>query len=264
MHLLLGLSVPPRVPPYFDWLVDAFHRGESGRSVHLGCFDDTVLPGPGEFARAQARLDARVLALAACRDEHRVLDVACGFGGTLAALAHPRAVGVNVDARQLAICATLPGAWVQADAVELPFAAKAFERVLCVEAMFHFASRAAFFAEAARVLAPGGTLTFTDIRVLAAALPHDTPDFPIAATLQAGYGPWPDPYAAPHDPAPLAIDHREDVTDATRPSHRFTAPEVAFEDAPPDPGLRAGLMLRWLHERDLLVYELVRCRKAGV
>jgi len=44
--------------------------------------------------------------------------------------------------------------WELADACRLPFPDASFNHVLCVEAMFHFASRRTFFAEAARVLSP--------------------------------------------------------------------------------------------------------------
>jgi SAM-dependent methyltransferase len=52
---------------------------------------------------------------------------------------------------------------VLADAVRLPFADSTFDGLICVEAAFHFPSRAAFFAEAVRVLRPGGILTMSDV-----------------------------------------------------------------------------------------------------
>ena len=47
---------------------------------------------------------------------------------------------------------------VRALAESLPFPDAAFDRVFCVNALHHVADRARFFAEARRVLAPGGGL----------------------------------------------------------------------------------------------------------
>lgn len=109
---------------------------------------------------------------ASIADGQRVLDVGCGFGGTIASLNERfrrlKLVGANIDVRQLRRAAeTVPSEnenhieWLACDAAHLPLADAAFDRVLAVECIFHF-DRAAFLAEAARVLATGGSLTLSD------------------------------------------------------------------------------------------------------
>jgi SAM-dependent methyltransferase len=270
------MSVQARVPAYFDRLIEGLQRGEGGRWVHLGHWDAPPAGQPGEFARAQARMDEVLLGMADLRDGQSVLDVGCGFGASLDAVNRRhggmRLAGVNLDPRQLALCRTLAARegnlfdWREADACRLPFAGASFERVLCIEAMFHFASRRAFFVEAARVLRPGGLLVASDILVRESARQAvDAAGDPVAAAIDAGFGPWPDFWGADADHRRLAADaglRCEAVIDATgntRPSHRYTTPAAppAHADAP----VRAAMALRWLHEQGHLQYLYLRFSK---
>jgi SAM-dependent methyltransferase len=269
-----------RVPPYFDHLIEAFHQGALGRFVHLGHFDDParIAPGPGVFERAQRRLDEIVLGMADLRDEQRLLDVGCGFGGTLQSIdqRHRRMwlAGINVDPRQLAICGQLEPrgssalVWVQADGCELPFAGGSFDRVVCIEALFHFASRRQFFGEAGRVLLPGGVLVLTDMYVSTASRLDGLPGFCTEALLRDGYGPWPDLWGEDGDhrrlgtDAGLELTRMVDATEATRPSHGFTVPPHAdLRRDPGHPAIRAALMLKWLHDEGRLRYVYLRFDK---
>lgn len=98
-----------------------------------------------------------------------ILDVACGLGASTRHLLlsyPPQAVtAINISAAQVATARqNAPGATVlQMDAVKLDFADESFDAVICVEAAFHFDTRAAFLAEAHRVLKPGGALVLSDI-----------------------------------------------------------------------------------------------------
>jgi SAM-dependent methyltransferase len=255
--LLLGLSVAAAVPAYFERMIPAVRRGEAGRWVHLGHWDDAPSGQPGEFARAQARMDEVLLDRAMLAPGQRVLDVGCGFGATLAAVnrraSGMQLTGVNIDPRQLALCADIAPLngnalrWHAADACALPFADASFERVLCVEAMFHFSSRAGFLAEAARVLVPGGLLVASDI-----VLQGDAASL---AAVREGFGPWPEAGAdhrALAAEAGLQCDAYVDATRQTLPSHRYTTPPAP--PARPDALVRAALALRRLHEEGRLQY----------
>lgn len=266
---------PPALPPYVDGLIAGFQQGLVGRDVHLGCWH--TLPGaaqlqaPQAWPAAQARLTDWLLALAGLADGQRVLDVGCGFGGTLQAVAarwqRMALLGLNIDARQLALCASLPPPpgqslqWLQADACALPLAPASVDRVLCIEAMFHFGSRRRFYAEAARVLAPGGALVVADM--LPQLLETDAGDRALAAALVDGFGPWPDIWGRDADHQALAAaaglrcSRHIDATAHTLPSHVFTA----AGPAPAEPIGRAAAALAQLHRGGRLHYGLWRFEK---
>lgn len=177
--------------PYIDLLLGQLARGNPqleqsfGRHIHWGYWPDPAAARPdsaADYAAAAERLSLELLALADIAPGMRVLDAGCGFGGTLACLeeATPslEMVGLNIDPRQLARAAGLarprPGnaiSFVGGDACTLPFADTSFDRVLAVECIFHFPSRAAFLAEVRRVLRPGGALVLSDFVPAAAFVP---------------------------------------------------------------------------------------------
>lgn len=113
-------------------------------------------------ASVAAAADALALRLAArLPAAGRRLEVACG-----ARPAATHAVVCDLSLARLARAAAhAPGSAFAADAVRLPFRAGAFDALLAVEAAFHFDRRVDFFAEAARVLAPGATLVLSDFLV---------------------------------------------------------------------------------------------------
>jgi len=99
----------------------------------------------------------------------RVLETAAGTGVVTRAMA--RALPASVDvvatdlnppmlARAAAVGTARPVQWQQADANQLPFDDASFDIVVCQFGVMFLPDKAHAFAEARRVLRPGGTLLF--------------------------------------------------------------------------------------------------------
>ncbi len=185
----IDMTSPP-ILPYFDFILAMLAQANRsvetsfGRHVHFGFWTDpkTATGSDDDYARAAERLSLELCQAAHIASGDRVLDAGCGFGGTLAFLNERHRdmylVGLNLESRQLERARQLiqPAAGNalelhQGDACALPFADASFDRVLAVECIFHFPSRARFLGEAFRVLRPGGTLALSDFVPSTLALP---------------------------------------------------------------------------------------------
>lgn len=99
----------------------------------------------------------------------RVLEVAAGTGVVTRALAHALPAASAIVATDLnqpmldeaqRVGTARPVHWQQADAMQLPFADESFDAVVCQFGVMFFPDKGQAFAEARRVLRPGGTLLF--------------------------------------------------------------------------------------------------------
>lgn len=157
-----------------DSAADAVYEKVWGGHIHFGIYTRP----DASFDAAIFSAKARVAALAAAGAGSTVLEVGCGYGGTAAYLAKNHGVEViasNLSLTQLvrtsppALAARSPR-FVAADYHDLPFRAGAFDAHISQEALVYARDKPRVFAEAWRVLKPGGRLVFTEQTTRAAAL----------------------------------------------------------------------------------------------
>jgi SAM-dependent methyltransferase len=100
----------------------------------------------------------------------RVLEIAAGTGVVTRALSARLPATVAITAtdlnpamldRAMAVGTRHPVAWRQADALALPFTDATFDAVVCQFGAMFFPDKPRAFAEARRVLEPGGTFLFS-------------------------------------------------------------------------------------------------------
>lgn len=235
----------PNNPPYFDGLLqrlavdDARTVAAFSRHVHWGYWQDPsrAACSPEEYGAAAEELCRAVCDAAGIREGMRIVDVGCGFGGTLASMnerfSELQLVGVNIDSRQLERAAELVQPrngntieFVEADAALIPLPDESFDVVLAVECVFHF-NRPRFFAEAGRLLGRGGNLTLSDFVPSERALEYlDAIDLSADEGIRWSYGDIDLSYslsryqelAKPND---LVLGEAIDITANTLPTYDF-------------------------------------------
>lgn len=146
-----------------------FYREFLGDHWHTGLYPAQAAIGPSD----QLRMELLVARSAGIGAGSEVLDVGCGVGGTARHLARAfgaRVRGLTPNAAQLQLARAQTRerglepqvGFDQGWAHRLPYDSGRFDAVLFFESACHFPDRAAFFAEAFRVLRPGGCLAGED------------------------------------------------------------------------------------------------------
>ncbi len=153
----------------------AMQSGGEVPVVNMGYWVGIQTHEPEAIERAVFALFDRVAEGARIEAGMHVLDAGCGFGTNglhlLQKHGAARVTGLNVSSVQLETAARRTKAagleerveWVLGDVTKMPVADASVDRVVSVEAAFHFDTRDLFFAEAHRVLRPGGFLSLVDL-----------------------------------------------------------------------------------------------------
>ena len=155
---------------YDDAAVSKFYEQcWGGADIHIGRY----VTGRETVAEASTAVTLHLTEQAGISAGDRVLDIACGFGGTLRTLAQMGCTAKGIDVSQNCVdhartAAADAGLDDRIDVAvgdfhDIDSEPESWDAVICQEAIIHSADRPAVFAEVFRVLRPGGTFAFSDI-----------------------------------------------------------------------------------------------------
>ncbi len=140
-----------------------------GEAIHIGLYRT----GDESVGDASAAMTDYLLSLAAVEAGQHVIDIACGFGGTVRKLVARgcRVSGFDIAKEEIAAARETLKPDIDAGLVTLDVgdfhriesADNRFDAAICQEAIIHSHDRLTVFDETFRVLKPGGVFVFSDI-----------------------------------------------------------------------------------------------------
>lgn len=274
-------------PPYFIRLFDSLAREDSeislafGKHVHWGLFPDPdmSLVTASDYGRAAEAMCLKMIQLAGISNGDSVLDIGCGFGGTVSCLNERyspiEVAGLNIDINQLRSAAKAikprSGNQIQflvADAARMPLADGAVDCALCVESIFHF-DRPRFIEEVSRLLRHGGSLVVSDfVPDESTATLIEGMDLGNNSAVSSAYGAidisWSiTRYREFASECGLSLDHTVDVSQHTLPTYVFLQKCINDwqEKEEAKKFQRATSLLEQATRRGLIAYQLMRFEK---
>jgi len=154
-----------KIREHYD-VVSPYYQSLWGDHLHHGYW----ITGDETKEKAQNQLIDYVAGAADLSPESAVLDVGCGYGGTSIYLAQhykARATGITISPVQVEMAnkaaekAKVAASFLCMDAEEMTFK-KPFDFIWSTESISHYPNNEKFFASAAKLLKPGGTMAVTD------------------------------------------------------------------------------------------------------
>jgi len=208
------------------------------------------LASPGDFAAIdQLHLGGRGATLKqldamSITADYRVLDIGCGLGGSARLIAdryHCPVVGVDITADFCALAEalnqrlkkSLPVAFVQADATQLPFNDKSFDLLISQHCIMNVAEPEKALAEFRRLLKPGGRLLLHEVLQGEQSPPY----YPVPWASAANHSFLLDEAKLRQllSSAGLQIEHFEDLSDTAlswRKHHQQKPQRTSTDDRP--------------------------------
>jgi sarcosine/dimethylglycine N-methyltransferase len=166
-----SLSTPSKVAAYYndDSISKFYELCWGGSDIHIGKYDR----GDETIADASAAMTQHLLAKTNLAQGARVLELACGFGGTLRRLAKMgcQVKGIDISqacvdyAREVVAAAEL-GDKIEVDVGDfhaIDSDDDAWDAVICQDSLVHSQDRPKVLGEVFRVLRPGGVFAFSDL-----------------------------------------------------------------------------------------------------
>lgn len=155
---------------YDDADVATFYRlCWGGSDIHIGRYDT----GSETVAEASAAMTRHLLELSGLGRGARVLDIACGYGGTLRMLAglgcHAHGIDISRVCVDEACKANAEAGLADVITVEvgdfhqIESEPEIWDAVICQDSLIHSSNRPKVFSEVFGVLRPGGVFAFSDI-----------------------------------------------------------------------------------------------------
>lgn len=154
-----------KIRAHYDF-VSPFYISLWGEHLHHGYW----IHGDESKEEAQLQLVEHLAQTAGFPRDCTVLDIGCGFGGSSIHLAkkyNAQATGITISpvqvelARKAAKQAGANATFLNMDAEVMEFP-EPFDVLWSVESISHYQNQAKFFAAAAKLLKPGGTMAITD------------------------------------------------------------------------------------------------------